>query len=422
MRVLGDCLRGSVALHSSFPHTPGIRAQAALAIAQWQNNKAPASRNVVGSDSWLGLNLLLQYFKERFENNLQRIMPSKFTRKVLRKSNGDYQYLDEVKANAKIQAGDADIDCEEDEEYRVRSAVVTAILCIRAKDGQTPAKALKFIEKIICSGDGAAVEGHISDALSDRNGKRRKRLKLACSLHLADGMAESSNFVADSLMADALLALCHINVRPTQMDPSFHPVLKLMQACRRWLNWSLYKEETLLENEETAISGVGLSSARIAPCAITALVSLALLRQSTSNSTSKTVLVEDETTSPHVNSVDEFDDVIGAKFYSDIFSRRPRLSDVTRAAAAQAVACICCAVDRFKKSEGPVGLLSALEFLLDSIIGRCFVVVFVHILIICLLRGFHHSHGKLPFINACLNVHRLDINYGTPFIFGSDNV
>merc|ERR1719215_2254667 len=127
-------------------------------------------------------------------------------------------------------------------------------------------------------------------------------------------------------MADALLALCHINVRPTQMDPSFHPVLKLMQACRRLLNWSLYKEETLLENEETARSGVGLSSARIAPCAITALVSLALLRQSTSSSATKAVLIEDEATSPHANNVDEFDDVIGTNFYSDIFFKKPQLS------------------------------------------------------------------------------------------------
>jgi len=34
VRLLGDCLRGSPALHSSLPHTPAVRAQAALAIAQ----------------------------------------------------------------------------------------------------------------------------------------------------------------------------------------------------------------------------------------------------------------------------------------------------------------------------------------------------------------------------------------------------
>ena len=34
VRVIGDCLRGSSALHSSLTHTPAVRAQAALAIAQ----------------------------------------------------------------------------------------------------------------------------------------------------------------------------------------------------------------------------------------------------------------------------------------------------------------------------------------------------------------------------------------------------
>ena len=34
VRVIGDCLRGTPALHSSLPHTPAVRAQAALAIAQ----------------------------------------------------------------------------------------------------------------------------------------------------------------------------------------------------------------------------------------------------------------------------------------------------------------------------------------------------------------------------------------------------
>lgn len=36
VRVIGDCLRGSPALHSSLPHTPTVRTQAALAIAQVQ--------------------------------------------------------------------------------------------------------------------------------------------------------------------------------------------------------------------------------------------------------------------------------------------------------------------------------------------------------------------------------------------------
>lgn len=66
IRVLGDCLRGSPALHSSLPHTPAVRAQAALAMGTWQNNKSPQSRDDLSPESWIGLNLLMQYFKERF--------------------------------------------------------------------------------------------------------------------------------------------------------------------------------------------------------------------------------------------------------------------------------------------------------------------------------------------------------------------
>ena len=106
VRVLGDCLRGSVALHCDLPHNPAVRAQAALAIAQWQNNKAPESRDVVGGSSWLGLDLLLQYFKERHRGADGAVLPANFRRLVLHKhiaggatggdttSDSGYQYLD----------------------------------------------------------------------------------------------------------------------------------------------------------------------------------------------------------------------------------------------------------------------------------------------------------------------------------------
>ena len=81
IRVLADCLRGSPALHSALPHTPVVRANAALAMAQWQNNKGPKTRDSINPDGWVGLNLLLQYFKERFYSN-SVIMPIKFTKEV----------------------------------------------------------------------------------------------------------------------------------------------------------------------------------------------------------------------------------------------------------------------------------------------------------------------------------------------------
>jgi len=165
VRVLGDCLRGSPALHSSLPHTPAVRAQAALAIAQWQNNKAPKTKDAVLADNWVGLSLLIHYFRERFYSS-DVVMPVKFSRLALRKSevelrqeaaaaaeagatNPDddaYLYLDTL-AEGEERAGaleDADeVEMEEDEEYRVRSAVVTAIASIRAKDGMTPPLAIQ---------------------------------------------------------------------------------------------------------------------------------------------------------------------------------------------------------------------------------------------------------------------------------------
>lgn len=139
VRVLADCLRGSPALHSSLPHTPGVRVQAALAIAQWQNNKAPKSKDSVGLDNWVGANLLIQYFRERFYSN-GLIMPIKFSRLALRRSEAEtaqaaavaiesgaanpthddnYQYLDSLEEGEERAAAleEAEVvELEEDEE------------------------------------------------------------------------------------------------------------------------------------------------------------------------------------------------------------------------------------------------------------------------------------------------------------------
>ena len=69
VRMLGDCLRGTPALHSSLPHTLFVCAQAALLITQWQNNKAPKYKDDIGQSNWAGLHLLIQYFRESFNNN-----------------------------------------------------------------------------------------------------------------------------------------------------------------------------------------------------------------------------------------------------------------------------------------------------------------------------------------------------------------
>ena len=57
------------------------------------------------------------------------------------------------------------------------------------------------------------------------------------------------------------------------------------------------------------------------------------------------------------------------QYYLEILDSNPQKSDGTRAAAAQAIApCLCCAAGRNEEQEA-VGLLTALELLLERILG-----------------------------------------------------
>ena len=132
------------------------------------------------------------------------------------------------------------------------------------------------------------------------------------------------------------------------------------------------------------LSPIGRISA-IAPCAITALYSLALLRQSTTDSAvdwaaknggSSAQKRKREETTKLIETASTTD------FYIKIFDARPLRPDSTRAAAAQAVLCLCCAGDRNNADE-PVGLLAGLEFVLERMLGKdififCFKVLLIH--------------------------------------------
>jgi len=421
VRVLGDCLRGSATLQRDLPHTPAVRIQAALAIAQWQNNKAPDSIDVVGRDAWVGLDLLLQYFKERWMSG-DTIMPVHYTRtdcKTARKkqlggdnagdersATGDYIYLDSIteaseRANM-IEVADA-IQFEEDEEYRVRSAVVTAIASIRAKDGRTPPAAIRFLTNILSSGDGSIAGNVIPPNEDSLVRKKRLRRSIDQEENGDEDQADGSDWAEDIMnapyvsatsLADSLLALCHVNVRLAQLDDpavggpttstpsSQHPILPLMALCHRWLEWDLYREDVRLEAEADTMTGIGSGCySTVSACAITALVSLALLRQSTSDAGLPEVPAAEEikrdgsSGSPSKRKVRDDDNhhtkaeqASTAKYYAEIFDSRPLRADTTRAAAAQAVTCICCAADRLNdQSTDSLGLLTALEFLLDRI-------------------------------------------------------
>jgi hypothetical protein len=418
VRVLGDCLRGTPALHSSLPHTPVVRAQAALAIAQWQNNKAPKYKNDVGQSNWVGLHLLIQYFRERFYNN-GTVMPVKFNRVAVKKNhvemtqtvnNADgstpqiqvneddgYRYLDDfdegIERAAVLEEAD-EVEVEEDEEYRVKSAVITAIASIRAKDGMTPTPVLQFLETVLKAGDVDMVGNLVTpdeEVLMER--KRRRVNEQAAEGEDEESDDEVEDIVVTSiphassmLISDALLALCHINVSPSFItDPTTgksvqstarHPVSNLMEISRRWLDWELYRESVRKDIESKSLAGVsGVCFDTIASCAITALYTLSILRQSTTDP--PTASRKDSTTTQDSKSLNaeskerfrKLDEVATASFYISIFDSKPHRSDVTRAACAQAVACVCCAADRFESdTKKPVGLLTALEFMFERIV------------------------------------------------------
>lgn len=410
VRVLGDCLRGSPALHSSLPHTPAIRAAAALALGQWQNNKAPPSKDASNAESWIGLNLLLQYFKERFCSNAV-IMPTKFTRIAFKKSeaetraaaaaSGDqgagvpkathddgYYYLDgEGSERAAALSEAEDLETEEDEEYRVRSACITAIASIRAKDGQTPPAAIKFLESVLEAED-ASMMGNVvhpdDDMVVEKtfrkmkaDAKEKEKSESAENEESDDDDEEddvaipSLPYVSSMLVADTLLSLCHVNISSaTFIDPETgqtrqvsgdHPVSKLMQLALDWLGWELYREKIRRDLHATSRTGIsGNCYDLVAPSAIFSLAILAILRQSTTSS---------EPTGEGDAPEQELDKVTRASFYADIFDSTPQKNDLTRAAAAQAFTCLCCASDRFEVEDKPaLGLLTALEFMLDRIV------------------------------------------------------
>jgi hypothetical protein len=410
VRVLGDCLRGSPALHSSLPHTPAVRIQAAFAIAQWQNNKAPVSKDAVGADTWVGINLLLQYFHERFFSN-SSVMPVKFSRLVLRKCEAEvrqapaasentgaapkptyddsYEYLDALEEGEERASAleDADeVELEEDEECRVRSAVVTAIASVRAKDGLTPSVAIEFLQTLLESED-AEMVGHLvypeeelmtSKNFEKMNSEENDDPENSTNVESVsdDRLLPSLSYVSSMLISDALLSLCHINARPAVItDPATgkqvptsgsHPLTRLIKAARGWLDWELYRERIRSELASEYSTGVsGNCYDVIAACAILSLANLAILKQST---------VEPK---PVGDTKDNgpADDIASAKFYVEIFDSKPLRNDLTRAACAQAVACICCAADRLEKeTEPPVGLLTSLEFLLDRTLGTLTVI------------------------------------------------
>jgi len=346
----------------------------------------------------------MQYFKERYYCN-GNVLPVNFRRIVLHKhiaggasggdttSDGGYQYLDALsekdeRENA-IEFAD-EIEIEEDEEYRVRAACVTAIASIRAKDGMTPPSVIEFLEDVLVSGDKAAVGSlllhHEEDKLKRKQSRSLRDMTHRRLVGPNDDDVSNLPYVSLSLVAEALLALCYVNARPqSDFDPTTgrpiqvkteHPIAPLMKSCRSWLDWDLERERIRTEANGGNLSGVGdACNTNIAPCAITALCHMTLLKQCTTTVVGNSDLTKGgdfASGSKRKSGVDELDESSTAQFYINIFDdKRVAKADAVRAAAAQAVACICCAADRNDTpNTEPMGLLLSLEFMLDRILGE----------------------------------------------------
>ena len=98
------------------------------------------------------------------------------------------------------------------------------------------------------------------------------------------------NYVSSMLVADALLAICHVNAMPaiftdpatgkTVQSTGAHPLSRLIKAARSWLEWELYRENIRQELAHETPSGVsGNCQDVIAACAVIALrMSLSLYK------------------------------------------------------------------------------------------------------------------------------------------------
>jgi hypothetical protein len=342
-------------------------------------------------------------------------MPVKFSRLALKKSeenrqtttNSDgaivtaaqptydalYQYFDSLDQGDEVKEAldeAEDAEMEEDEEYRVRSSVTTAIASIRAKDGQTPPLVIQFLETVLESEDAEMVSNLVypdEELMIEKLRRKLEDSKEAGSRKRheneeTDRSVLTRSYVSSMLMADALLALCHVNSMPaTITDPTSgkrvqssgaHPLSRLLQAAANWLQWELYREQIRIETEEETLSGISGNCYDVAAaCAIAGLSTLSITIQGTTDIEAKRNRVNAQLDESGVreSSINEVD-VTSAQYYLNIFNDIPRRNDLTRAAAAQAIACICCAADRFESSAPSLGLLCALEFLLNNIIGK----------------------------------------------------
>jgi hypothetical protein len=107
----------------------GVRCEAAMALAMWQNKHAPVSATRVTSEgeSWRGLHLLITCFKEKFYDDKGLLRPNDFS-------------------NSK--------------DYELKLALITAISKIRCRTGLTPYESVEFVLNLLRDNDNSGNEYH----------------------------------------------------------------------------------------------------------------------------------------------------------------------------------------------------------------------------------------------------------------------
>ncbi|CAM9486185.1 unnamed protein product [Phaeothamnion confervicola] len=151
-RALSQCLRGRVS-HTQVEHAACVRAEAATALAVWQNLHAPRTAAVATGvgDSWRGLNLLFRAFAERFESS-----PA-----GLAAANGCAGGGGGGGGSGGGGGGDGAVGSsvllpnwfDDPAEYALKKAMVWAVANIRALNGCSPPEVCAFLTRLLREND-----------------------------------------------------------------------------------------------------------------------------------------------------------------------------------------------------------------------------------------------------------------------------
>ena len=127
------------------------------------------------------------------------------------------------------------------------------------------------------------------------------------------------SYDSSTLITDALLSFCYTNARPGLDSKTGKQYLWLIEACHRWLEWDLYKEDIRIEAEAETLSGIGGNSySNVSTCAITALCYLGLLKQCTTEGPNGSENIDDTAHTKKDDIVSKMvDNIISTEYYAE---------------------------------------------------------------------------------------------------------